>query len=226
MNMPTYCATPHYLEFSRVGFKEYSRRSKKNIEKKTNNLCTIKMRGGYDEYNCTDVAAVSTRRVNFHGRNYLCRNGDMHSMIVKKGVTRMRGYVHKGFVVNFHLGILTAVFKNGTWKDEEKLIWAFPHVPYSKQKDWSFAGEKPDGPWVNITALGKIVGLHWSPDLSYIGVNLITHEESEKATREHEAFMAKKKIDDKKEAIRKEKQNIKDWETNCGKLVKERRLLE
>jgi len=226
MNMATYCATPHYLEFSRVGFKEYSRRSKKNIEKKTNNLCTIKMRGGYDEYNCTDVAAVSTRRVKFHGRNYLCRNGDMHSMIVKKGVTRMRGYVHKGFVVNFHLGILTAVFKNGTWKDEEKLIWAFPHVPYSKQKDWSFAGEKPDGPWVNITALGKIVGLHWSPDLSYIGVNLITHEESEKATREHASFMAKKKIDDKKEAIRKEKQNIKDWETNCGKLVKERRLLE
>ena len=48
-----------------------------------------------------------------------------------------------------------------------------------------------------------MVGLHWSPDFSYIGVNLITHEESLNATTEHKAFMIKKVAFDKAEKIRK-----------------------
>jgi hypothetical protein len=139
----------------------------------------------------------------------------------------MRGYVNsKNVPVNFRLGIMKAVRRNGTWVDEEKLEWAFPHVPLKKRINWAFEGEKPQGPWINITALGKIVGLHWAPDFSYIGVNLITYAESKNATIAHAAYLAEKKVRDKAEAIRKHAQEIKNWETNCGKLVKEQRMLE
>ena len=57
MNMPDHCATPYFFEINRVGLKEYDNnpRAREDVYYNSTTFCTIKLRGGYDEYNCPTV---------------------------------------------------------------------------------------------------------------------------------------------------------------------------